>query len=189
MTTGPEIWEQTECRIDVLVGGMGTGGTLSGSGKFLKEKNPKLRIVGADPEGSLYHHEFYGTKGEVHPYKVEGVGEDFLPSTLDLGIVDEIVKVSDQDAFLTARRLVAEEGIFAGGSSGMAVFAACSGAPLSTPVQAGHFLSMWVIGGTRQTMAPGASSHPIGPDAFPSSRSPLTPIAYPSRRPSNRHQR
>lgn len=80
--------------------------------------------MGVDPEGSLYHHKFYGTKGEVRPYKVEGIGEDFLPSTLNLKIVDEIITVTDKEAFLTARRLSQEEGIFAGGSAGAAVFAA-----------------------------------------------------------------
>jgi len=123
-TTGPEIWEQTAGRIDVLVSTMGTGGTISGTSRYLKEKNSNLKVVGVDPEGSLYHHEFYGTKGQVHPYKVEGIGEDFLPSTLNLKIVDEIITVTDKEAFLTARRLSQEEGIFSGGSAGAAVFAA-----------------------------------------------------------------
>jgi len=123
-TTGPEIWEQTDGKIDVLVAGMGTGGTITGTGQYLKEKNPKIRVVGVDPEGSMFHHEFYGTKGEIHTYKVEGIGEDFMPSTLDLKVVDEIITVGDRDAFLTARRLAQEEGILAGGSSGAAVFAA-----------------------------------------------------------------
>lgn len=123
-TTGPEIWEQTEGRVNVLVAGIGTGGTITGTGRYLKEKNPKIRIVGVDPEGSLYHHRFYGTKGGIHTYKVEGIGEDFMPSTCDLEVVDEIMVVSDRDAFQTARRLAAEEGIFAGGSAGAAVFTA-----------------------------------------------------------------
>jgi len=123
-TTGPEIWEQTGGNTDVLVAGMGTGGTITGTGRYLKEKNPKIRVVGVDPEGSMFHHEFYGTKGEIHTYKVEGIGEDFMPSTLDLKVVDEIVTVGDRDAFITARRLAQEEGILAGGSSGAAVFAA-----------------------------------------------------------------
>ena len=123
-TTGPEIWEQTEGKVDVLVASMGTGGTISGIGRYLKEKNPRLRIVGVDPEGSMYHHEFYGTQGEIHSYKVEGIGEDFLPSTLNLKILDEVITVTDKDAFLTARELARKEGIFAGGSSGAAVFAA-----------------------------------------------------------------
>ena len=123
-TTGPEIWEQTDAKVDVLVASMGTGGTISGVGKYLKEKNPNIRIVGVDPEGSMYHHEFYGTKGVVHPYKVEGIGEDFMPSTLNLKIVDEIITVTDKQAFLTARELTQKEGVFAGGSAGAAVFAA-----------------------------------------------------------------
>ena len=123
-TTGPEIWEQTSGKIDVLVATMGTGGTISGIAKYLKEKNPAVRVVGVDPEGSLYHHEFYGTKGDIHSYKVEGIGEDFLPSTLNLKLVDEIITVSDKDAFLTARELAHKEGVFAGGSAGAAVFAA-----------------------------------------------------------------
>jgi len=127
-TTGPEIWEQTGGKVDVVVAAMGTGGTISGTGRFLKEKNPALRIVGADPEGSMYHHQFDGTEVDVHPYRVEGIGEDFIPGTLDLGLVDEVVTVSDRDAFLTARRLVAEEGIFAGGSAGAAVYTALQAA-------------------------------------------------------------
>lgn len=123
-TTGPEIWEQTGGKIDVLVATMGTGGTISGIARYLKEKNPHIRIVGVDPEGSLYHHEFYGTKGDIHSYTVEGIGEDFLPSTLNLKLVDEIITVNDKDAFLTARELAQKEGVFAGGSSGAAVFAA-----------------------------------------------------------------
>nr|MDO8099064.1 cystathionine beta-synthase [Candidatus Njordarchaeota archaeon] len=123
-TTGPEIWEQTGGKVDVLVAGMGTGGTITGTGKYLKEKKQSVRVVGADPEGSMFHHEFYGTTGKIHTYKVEGIGEDFMPSTLDMRVIDEIVTVSDKDAFLTARRLAREEGILAGGSSGAAVFAA-----------------------------------------------------------------
>jgi len=123
-TTGPEIWEQLNGRVDALVAGMGTGGTITGTGRYLKEKNPEIRIVGVDPEGSMFHHEFYGTAGEIHTYKTEGIGEDFMPSALDMKVIDEIIVVSDRDAFLTARRLAREEGVFAGGSSGAAIFAA-----------------------------------------------------------------
>jgi cystathionine beta-synthase len=123
-TTGPEIWEQTDGKVDILVATMGTGGTISGIAKYLKEKNPNVCIVGVDPEGSMYHHEFYGTKGEIHSYKVEGIGEDFLPANLNLKLLDEIITVNDKEAFLTARELTQKEGLFAGGSAGAAVFAA-----------------------------------------------------------------
>ncbi len=125
-TTGPEIWRQTGGKIDVLVATMGTGGTISGIARYLKEQNPNIHIIGVDPEGSLYHHEFYGTteEADIHSYKVEGIGEDFLPSTLNLKIVDEIITVGDREAFLTARELAQREGVFAGGSAGAAVYAA-----------------------------------------------------------------
>ncbi|MDA4127971.1 MAG: cystathionine beta-synthase [Thaumarchaeota archaeon] len=123
-TTGPEIWDQTGGKIDVLVCGVGTGGTISGTGRFLKKKNPKVKVVGVDPEGSLLHHWFEGTKGAYHSYRTEGIGEDFRPTTLDFKVIDEMIPVSDADAFLTARRLAREEGILAGGSSGAAVFGA-----------------------------------------------------------------
>ncbi|MBV8194529.1 MAG: cystathionine beta-synthase, partial [Candidatus Dormibacteraeota bacterium] len=116
-TTGPELWEQTEGRIDVFVAGMGTGGTISGVAKYLKERKPEVRIVGADPEGSLY-------SGPIAPYKVEGVGEDFMPGTMNIEIVDQIVQVTDKQSFVAARRLAREEGILVGGSSGMALHAA-----------------------------------------------------------------
>ena len=116
-TTGPEIWDQTEGRITHLVAGVGTGGTVTGAGRYLKEKNKNIVIVGADPEGSLY-------TGDIHPYKTEGIGEDFYPGTFDPAMVDRWVRVSDRDAFLTARRLTREEGILAGESCGTALVAA-----------------------------------------------------------------
>jgi len=116
-TTGPEIWDQTEGKVDVFVSGMGTGGTISGVAKYLKERKPSVHIVGADPEGSLY-------SGPIAPYKVEGVGEDFMPGTMDIKIVDQIVQVTDKQSFVAARRLAREEGILVGGSSGLALHAA-----------------------------------------------------------------
>ncbi len=116
-TTGPEIWEQTEGRVTHFVVGVGTGGTVTGAGRYLKERDPGVVIVGADPEGSIY-------TGDVHPYKTEGIGEDFYPGTFDRGLVDRWVRVSDRDSLLTARRITREEGILVGGSAGTAVWAA-----------------------------------------------------------------
>jgi cystathionine beta-synthase len=123
-TTGPEIWRDTKGKITHFVSPVGTGGMISGTAKFLKEKNPKIRVIGVDPVGSLLHHYFYGTTGDAKAYKVEGPGEDFMPGALDMKVIDEMIVVSDKESFDTGRSLVKSEGIFAGGSSGLAVFAA-----------------------------------------------------------------
>ncbi|HZY93884.1 MAG TPA: cysteine synthase A [Candidatus Bathyarchaeia archaeon] len=122
--TGQEIWQQTDGQVDIFVCTMGTGGTITGAGRFLKEKKKTLKVIGVDPEGSIFYPRFYGKKENPHQYKVEGIGEDFMPGTMDFSVVDEIVSVSDKDAFETARKLTREEGILAGGSSGSAVYAA-----------------------------------------------------------------
>ena len=120
-TTGPEIWRQTGGTIDVLVSGVGTGGTITGAGRYLKEHKPEIELVGADPEGSIYTQ---GPDGDVHQYLVEGVGEDFYPETVDLDLIDRFIEVSDAESFAMSRRLARTEGILTGGSGGMAVYAA-----------------------------------------------------------------
>lgn len=126
MTTGPELWEQTEGRVTDVIIGMGTGGTISGVGRYLKSKNPDIKIVGVDIEGSILT-EIWQSGGKIpegaYPktYKVEGIGEDFLPSATDLSVVDWIERAGDRESFLWARQLVRQEGIFAGGSSGSAL--------------------------------------------------------------------
>src|SRR3954464_594478 len=116
--TGPELWRQSGGRLTHFVAGVGTGGTITGTGRYLKERNPAIEVIGADPVGSIY------SSPEVKPYLVEGVGEDFWPKTFDPSIVDRYITVSDRDAFLTTRRLAMAEGILAGGSGGLAVHAA-----------------------------------------------------------------
>lgn len=126
-STGPEIWADTEGRVTHFVAGVGTGGTITGTGRFLKEQNPAIRVVGADPEGSVY------SGGSGRPYLVEGVGEDFWPAAYDPSVPDDIIAVSDADSFEMTRRLAREEGLLVGGSCGMAVVAACRVAQQAGP--------------------------------------------------------
>ena len=135
-TTGPEIWKDTQGKITHFVTGMGTGGTISGIAKYLKKKNPKIKIIGVDADGSIYHHiHTRALKGEdpqelleeysfkIHSYKVEGIGEDFIPKNIDLKIIDEVILIKDKEAFLMARKVVKEEGLLIGGSGAASIAA------------------------------------------------------------------
>ena len=124
-TTGPEIWDQTQGRLTAVVIGVGTGGTITGVARYLKQKNPNILVIGADPVGSIFAEMFKtGRKPHTQPYKTEGIGQTELPGNVDFSVIDEIYAVSDKDAFLLTRQLARSEGIFAGGSAGSAVYAA-----------------------------------------------------------------
>jgi len=126
-TTGPEIWEQTEGNVTHYVAGMGTGGTISGTSKYLKEQNAEIKTIGIDSVGSVYKHYFETgefDKDEIHPYLTEGIGEDIIPENMDFDLLDEVVQVNDKNAFQMTRKLSKKEGLFVGGSCGAAVYGA-----------------------------------------------------------------
>ncbi|HQT92152.1 MAG TPA: cystathionine beta-synthase [Candidatus Kryptobacter bacterium] len=129
-TTGPEIWEQTEGKVTHFVCGIGTGGTIVGAAKYLKEKNAEIRVIGVDPEGSIYA-DYFRTKKMPgsHPYKVEGIGQDSMPKIMEFNNIDEVITVSDKESFIATRLLARKEGIFAGGSAGSAIHAALKVVP------------------------------------------------------------
>jgi len=123
-TTGPEIWDQMEGRIDFFVAGVGTGGTLCGAAKFLKERDPRIRVVGVDPVGSIFFDYFHSRKlVKPSPYLLEGLGDEFLIGCVDFDVMDDMIQVSDRDSFAMTRHLVRTEGVLAGGSSGAAAWA------------------------------------------------------------------
>jgi cystathionine beta-synthase len=133
--TGPEIWEQMEGRIDCLVAGAGTGGTIGGVGRYLKEKDPSIKVIAVDPVGSVFSDHFHGKKDlKAGPYKIEGLGDEFLIPTMEFELIDDMLQVTDRQAFHHARRLVREEGILGGGSSGAALWAVRRVAKLLPPM-------------------------------------------------------
>ena len=126
-TTGPEIWEQTEGKITHYVAGIGTGGTITGTAKYLKEKNPEIKVIGVDSVGSVYKHYFETgefSKDEIKPYLTEGIGEDLIPANVDFDYIDDVVQVNDKNALNMTRTVAKQEGLFIGGSCGAAVFGA-----------------------------------------------------------------
>ncbi len=123
MTTGPEIWEQMEGKIDYFVAGVGTGGTICGTAKYLKEKDPRIKVIGIDAEGSIFYDYFHSKRiVKPSPYLIEGLGDEFLIGCVDFGVIDDMYRVTDQTAFQYARDLVRREGVMAGGSSGAALW-------------------------------------------------------------------
>ena len=123
-TTGPEIWEQVGGELDAFVCGAGTGGTITGIGRYLKEQDPNIKVVAVDPEGSMIYTEFYKQPHDVHTYVIEGIGEDLIPKTLDLGVIDEVIRVSDKEVHLFCRELLKADGLFLGSSGGAAILGA-----------------------------------------------------------------
>jgi cystathionine beta-synthase len=125
MTTGPEIWEQMSGKVDYLIAGIGTGGTLCGAGRFLKEKNPKIKLIGIDPQGSIFYEYFKtGQRPKPHRYCLEGLGDEFLLPTAQIEMLDDIIQIDDKTAFEWSLKLAREEGIIAGGSSGANIYGA-----------------------------------------------------------------
>ena len=120
-TTGPEIWRDTAGRITHYIAGMGTGGTITGAGRYLKEQNPDIKVIGVDAKGSIYRHLFDGTEGNVESYKIEGIGQDFLPDTVDLDLIDEVITVTDKEAYRMARDSAKKEAWMVGSSTGAVI--------------------------------------------------------------------
>jgi len=123
-TTGPEIWEQLGNKLTAFVCGVGTGGTISGTGRYLKEKNPNIEIVGIDPEGSMLYSQFYNQPHDVHTYLIEGIGEDLIPGSLDFSVIDKMIRVYDKESYDMTRRALLDEGLFVGISCGAALVGA-----------------------------------------------------------------